>query len=106
MTCPTAVYARQETTAIGTIPGEKSYNLQRTTWDLKLFLFFIRRGNFQDGEEGFLRDVDLADALHAALAFFLFFEKFAFAGNVAAVALGENIFANRRHGFARDDAAA
>src|SRR5204863_8905268 len=43
---------------------------------------------FENGEEGFLRDVHLADALHAALAFFLFFEEFAFAGNVATVALG------------------
>src|SRR5437660_2721143 len=65
-----------------------------------------RRGNFEDGEEGFLRDVHLADALHAALAFFLFFEEFAFARNVAAVALGKYVLANRRNGFARNHAAA
>src|SRR5438093_4053702 len=69
-------------------------------------LFFVGGGNFEDGEEGFLRDVHLADALHAALAFFLFFEEFAFARNVAAVAFGENVFANRRNGFARNHAAA
>ena len=50
-------------------------------------------GDFQDGEEGFLRNVDFADALHAFLAFFLAFEEFAFARNVTAVAFGENIFA-------------
>ena len=75
-----------------------------TLWQ-KLF-FFGGRGNFEDGEEGFLGNVHLADALHAALAFFLFFEKFAFAGNVAAVAFGENVFADGGDGFARDDAAA
>ena len=30
-------------------------------------------GDLQDGEEGFLGDVDLADALHAFFSFFLFF---------------------------------
>src|SRR6266436_5269784 len=70
-------------------------------------LFVVgRRGNFEDREEGFLRDVNLADALHAAFAFFLFFEEFAFARNVAAVALGENVFSDGRDGFARDHAAA
>src|SRR5713226_4117586 len=38
-------------------------------------LFFVGGGNFQHCQEGLLRDVDLADALHALLAFFLFFEK-------------------------------
>mgnify|MGYP001444084738 CR=1 FL=1 len=33
---------------------------------------------FEDGHEGFLWDVDRADALHALLAFFLLFEEFAF----------------------------
>src|SRR5437016_3177723 len=69
-------------------------------------LLVVGGGHFQHREEGFLRDVDLADALHAALAFFLFFKEFAFARNVAAVALGENVFANRRDGFARNHAAA
>src|ERR1700687_3345501 len=82
-----------------------SKDLELTTYNLKLF--FVGGGShLQDGEEGLLRDVDLADALHAALAFFLLFEEFAFAGNVSAVALGENVFADGRDGFARDDAAA
>src|SRR6267142_4774464 len=62
--------------------------------------------NFENGEEGFLRDVHLADALHAAFAFFLFFEEFAFARNVAAVALGENVFADSCNGLAGDHTAA
>ena len=35
--------------------------------------------DFQHGQEGFLRDFDFADALHALFAFFLFFQQFAFA---------------------------
>src|ERR1700687_3594223 len=69
-------------------------------------LLISRRCDFEDGEECFLRDVDLADAFHALLAFFLFFEEFTFAGDVAAVALGQNVFANGRDRFARDHAAA
>jgi len=42
-------------------------------------LFVFTAVDFQDGKESFLRDVDLADALHALFAFFLFFEEFAFA---------------------------
>ena len=53
-----------------------------------------------------MRNIDLADALHAALAFFLFFEEFAFARNVSAVALGEHVFADSGDGFARNDSAA
>src|SRR5690242_10345400 len=72
-----------------------TYNLELPTQDLRLF--FIGGGNFQNREEGFLRNVHLADALHAALAFFLFFEQLAFARDVAAVALGKNVLANRCH---------
>src|SRR5277367_2181184 len=64
------------------------------------------RRYFEDGEEGFLRDVHLADALHALFSFFLLFEEFAFAGNVATVALGQHVFANGGNGFAGDDATA
>src|SRR6266403_4686053 len=64
------------------------------------------RCNFENGKERFLGNIHLADALHAALAFFLFFEEFAFAGNVAAVALGEHVFADGRDSFACNDAAA
>src|SRR6266852_6172843 len=72
----------------------------------QISLFVAGGGYFEDGEEGFLRDVDLADALHALLAFFLFFEEFAFTADVAAVALGQNVFANGRDRLARDHATA
>jgi hypothetical protein len=37
-------------------------------WTLRVELLFA---DLEDREEGFLRDIDLADALHALLAFFL-----------------------------------
>ncbi len=69
-------------------------------------LVLVGTGDFKDGEEGFLRDVDLADALHALFAFFLFFEELAFAGDVSAVAFGENVLSDGGYGFAGDDPAA
>ena len=69
-------------------------------------LIFGFGGDFQDGEEGFLGNVDAADALHAFFPFFLFFEEFAFAADVSAVAFGDDVFANGADGFAGDDAAA
>src|SRR2546421_4892291 len=59
--------------------------------------------HLQHGEEGFLRDFDFADALHALLALLLFFEELALARDVAAVALGEDVLAERLDGLARDD---
>ena len=59
--------------------------------------------DFEAGEEGFLGDVDLADALHALFAFFLFVEEFLFAGDVASVALGDDVFADGADGFAGYD---
>src|SRR3982751_2105792 len=59
--------------------------------------------DLQDGEEGFLRDFDAADALHAALALFLLFEELALARDVAAVALGDDVLADGLDGLARDD---
>lgn len=58
---------------------------------------------FQNGEEGFLRDLYAADLFHAFLALLLFFEELAFAGYVATVALGGYIFADGFDGFAGND---
>src|SRR6266446_424895 len=78
----------------------------QTTLSCSKVLLVVRGSHLKNGEEGFLWDVYLADALHAALTFFLFFEEFAFARNVFAVALGKNILADRRNGLARNHAAA
>ena len=56
--------------------------------------------------ERFLRDVDAADALHALFAFFLFLQQLAFAGDVAAVAFGGDVFADGLDRLAGDDFAA
>src|SRR4051812_29281142 len=61
---------------------------------------------FQNGHEGLLRDVHAADALHALLAFLLFLQQLAFAGDVAAVALGGDVLADGLDGLAGDDLAA
>src|SRR5271154_4983412 len=59
--------------------------------------------DLQHCQESFLGDVDAADAFHAAFAFFLLLQQFAFAADVAAVALGYNVLANGVDGFASDD---
>src|SRR6266545_3061906 len=56
----------------------------------------------QHGQERLLRDLDAADALHARLARFLLSSSLALAGDVAAVALGENVLAHRPDRFAGD----
>src|SRR3954465_7873800 len=62
--------------------------------------------HLQRGNEGFLRDVDLAELPHLLLAFLLLFEKFSFAGDVAAVAFRGDVLAQRAHRLAGDHLAA
>src|SRR3974390_1261548 len=61
--------------------------------------------HLERGDEGFLRDVDLAELPHLLLAFLLLLQKLAFARDVAAVAFGGDVLAQRAHGFARNDLA-
>src|SRR5438067_487929 len=56
----------------------------------------------EDLDEGFLGDVDLADAFHALFAFFLVLEEFAFPVAIAAVAFRGYVFAQRRNPLPRD----
>src|SRR5713101_4427158 len=69
-------------------------------------LLVRRAGDLQHSEERFLRDVHAAHALHALFSFFLFFQELAFSSDVTAVALGEDVLADRRDSFAGDYAAA
>src|SRR5215472_10205806 len=62
--------------------------------------------HFQRGDEGFLRDVDLAELAHLLLAFLLLVEKLALARDVAAIAFRSDVFPERADGLARDDLAA
>src|SRR5277367_906219 len=80
--------------------------LRRESRAIGLFLISSTAGDFQNRQESLLGDVHAADALHAFFAFFLFFEEFAFAGDVTAVAFGDNVLANGADGFACDDTAA
>src|SRR3974390_3797809 len=60
------------------------------------------RVHFEGGDEGFLRDFDLAELAHLLLALFLLVEELALAGDVAAIALGRNALAERLDALARD----
>jgi hypothetical protein len=49
--------------------------------------------HFEGGDEGGLRDLDLAELAHPLFALLLLVEELAFAGHVAAVAFGEHVLA-------------
>ena len=59
----------------------------------------------KNGHKGFLRNADHSDGFHALFAAFLLFQQFALAADIAAVALGQNVFAQGLDGLARDNAA-
>src|SRR4029077_18690393 len=71
-------------------------------------LLFIRdsAGNFENSEKRLRWNIDAPHALHAPLAFFLLLQEFALARNIAAVALGDHVFANRADRLGRHHAAA
>src|SRR3954451_387782 len=58
---------------------------------------------FEDGEEGFLRDLHVANLFHPLLTFLLTLQQLALARYVAAVTLGGHVLAQRLHGRAGDD---
>ena len=62
--------------------------------------------HLQRRDEGFLRDLHLAELAHPLLALFLLVEELALAGDVAAIAFGGDVLAQGRDGFAGDDLAA
>ena len=57
----------------------------------------------QNGQERLLGHFDRSDLLHALLSFFLFFEQFALARDIAAVALCRHVLADSLDGLASDD---
>src|SRR3989441_9386285 len=65
---------------------------------------WIRRlVNLEHRQEGFLRDLHRAHLLHALLSCFLFLEELPLAGDVAAVALGGHVLAQRPDRLPGDD---
>src|SRR5262245_57877771 len=71
----------------------------RPAWRLPSVLVHL-----QSGDEGLLGDVDLTELAHALLAALLLLEQLALPGDVAAIALGEHVLAERADRLARDDA--
>src|SRR5437870_4436911 len=59
-------------------------------------------GGRERGDEGLLRHLNAAHHLHPFLAFFLLLEQLALAGDVTAVALREDVLADRADVLARD----
>ena len=72
----------------GEIPGDGAGSVVRET---------------EHGHKSRLGYFDPADLPHALFTLFLFFEQFAFAGDVASVALGSNVLADSLDRFAGDD---
>src|SRR5690606_10821527 len=70
------------------------------------FFTSLSLSDLEHGEESLLRDLDAANALHALLAFLLLLEQLALSRDVAAVALGEHVLAQRANALARHHAAA
>src|SRR6267143_3164443 len=80
----------------------RSSGVVRTTSPRKA-VWMTRLVNLQHRQEGFLRNLDGAHLLHALLSFFLLLQELALAGDVAPVALGGDVLAQRPDGLARDD---
>src|SRR5436189_4331837 len=62
-----------------------------------------RSVHLENREKRLLRNLDRAHLLHSLLSLFLLLEEFALSRDVAAVAFGENVFAQRFDARARDD---
>ena len=58
---------------------------------------------FEYGEEGFLRDFDLAELPHPLLTLALFGPQFTLSGDIAAIAFCGDVFAQGGDGFAGND---
>src|SRR4051794_6957713 len=71
-----------------------------------LFALLGAAAGGQGGDEGLLRNVDPPDGLHPLLALLLLLQQLALTGDVAAVALGQDVLADGADVLAGDDARA
>src|SRR6478736_3072563 len=62
--------------------------------------------DLENSQECFLRNLDAADRLHPLLSRLLLFEELALARDVAAIAFGQNVLAQRLDALAGDDLSA
>ena len=83
--------------------GVAHFAAQNGIWTYSPRLFFIQ---LEHRHKRFGRQLYRAEAAHLFLAFLLLFEQLFLSGDVAAVALGEDILAHRLDGLARDDLSA
>src|ERR1700691_4912181 len=67
---------------------------------------WLIRVHFKGGDKGFLRDFNLAELAHLLLALLLLVEELALARDVAAIAFGRHVLAQRLDRFARNHFAA
>ena len=58
---------------------------------------------FEHGEEGLLRNLDVTDLLHALLTLLLLLEELALTRHVTTVTLGRHVLAHLLHRLAGDD---
>src|SRR5262245_11510657 len=59
--------------------------------------------HLEHGQERLLWDLHRPHLFHPFLSFFLFLQQLPLPGDVAAIALGEHVLAERRNGFPGDD---
>src|ERR1019366_868250 len=59
--------------------------------------------DLEQGQESLLRNLDAPDLFHPLLPFLLLLEHLSFPRDIAAVALGGDVLAQRLHGFPRDN---
>src|SRR6185312_3083530 len=68
-----------------------------------IVLFELLFSNLQNREKRFLWNLDIADLLHALFTGFLLFQKLAFTRDIAAIAFGQHILAQRLDTFPGDN---
>src|SRR5215472_3552020 len=89
-----------------TMPATPKHDSRTKAAGFPRFTGGLAKLGFEHLDEGFLRNIHGPEGFHALFAFLLFLEEFAFARDVAAIALGGHVLAQSTHGFARDNFAA
>ena len=82
------------------VPALPQQQAAPTYWSHFYFLIFIQ---FQHAHKGFLRNLHVSYLAHPLLTFLLLLQQLLLSGNIAAVALGEDVFAHRADGFSGDN---
>src|SRR5690349_5041536 len=72
---------------------------KRKRWKMPAWLAAV---HLERGDEGRLRDLDVAHLAHALLALLLLLQELLLAADVAAIALGQHVLAQRADRLARD----